>query len=67
MLFLRSMFALRIYFYQKWILRPEINVNGSLKVFKSNLFVCCMFVNLDLFAQFLKEVCKSPNALVAYL
>ena len=61
------MFALRIYCYQKWILCPEINVDGSFQVFKSNLFVSCMFVNLDPFAQFLKEVCKSSTALVAYL
>ena len=61
------MFALRSYCYQKWILRPEINLDGSFQVFKSNLFVCYMFVNLDLFAQFLKEVCKSSNTLVADL
>ena len=46
---------------------PEINVDGNFQVFESNLFVSCMFVNLDLFAQFLKEVCKSLNALVADL
>ena len=58
---------MRSYCYQKWILHPEINVDGSFQLFKLNLFVCCMFVNLDLFAQFLKEVCKSSNALVADL
>ena len=61
------MFVLRSYYYQKWILRTVINVDGNFQVFKSNLFVCCMFVNLDLFAQFLKEVCMSSDALVADL